>query len=231
MWHLLKAEYSYYRDNLYITVIAYILFVLGFIVCIVKDSQIIKYQHVIHATLIPAMIATLSMLHSKNTAKRDRILALLPVTQYHIALARVLYADIVYLGLVFFFWIIPLVAKLVDFNSMTVIVMIFFTGCFLIINALYFIGEDVKYCFTDKTFNFFRTKKILFVFFNAGISLFWFYTFIMPYDFFFGLYKPYLVPLNPVVFSAAGLFIFNVAGLGLSYLSIRTYIRRKSYLV
>ena len=50
MWQLLKAEFSYYRYNLYFSVIAYILFICGYIVCLVVDSGFIRYHHIIIAS-------------------------------------------------------------------------------------------------------------------------------------------------------------------------------------
>ena len=207
MWHLLKAEFSYYRYNLYFSVIAYILFVIGYFVCASQDFQIIKYQHVIHAALIPAFVATLSMLHSKNTAKRDRILALLPISPDRIAFARLLFGGIVWTCLVTLFWIIPSGVKLVDAGGMTVYVMIFLNGSFLIINALYFIGEDAKYCIKKKTiFYFVNTDTILMVFFNAIIIYLLVFAFSFPNNFGFGLFfKPYAVSLHSVIFSVAEL--------------------------
>ena len=232
MWQLLKAEFSYYRYNLYFSVIAYILFICGYIVCLVVDSGFIRYHHIIIATWIPAIIATLSMLHSKNTAKRDRILAVLPISPVRIAYARLLFAVIVWLCLVTLFWIIPSGLKLVDIGPMTVYYMLFLNGNFLIINALYFISEDAKYCMKKKTiFYCVKTDAFLMIFFNALIILLWLFTFSFPYDFVFGIFESYVTPMNSVVFSAEGLLTFNVIGFGLSYLSIRTFIRRKTYIV
>ncbi|MFC1508693.1 hypothetical protein ACFL60_03285 [Candidatus Omnitrophota bacterium] len=232
MWRLLKAEFSYYRYNLYFTVIAYILFVCGFIVCSLLGSGFIRYHHIIIATWIPAIIATLSMLHSKNTAKRDRIFAILPVSPVRIALARVLYAVVVWAGLVFFFWLIPLILKLVEIDHISLNVMIFLNGNFMIINALYFISEDARYCTKKKTiFHFININVILIAFFNTVIIFMWFYTFSMPYDYNFGLFMPYTESLNLFVFSVFGLLVCNMAGLVLSYLSVRTYRRRKSYII
>jgi len=231
MWKLLKAEFSYNKSILITAVIAYILFVIAFIVCSIISSRLIRYNHVMLATLIPAMVASILILSSKSMDKRDRILAVLPITPSSIAFMHISFAVIVWISLVCLFWILPSVLKFVDIDRTTVLVMIYLNGSFVVMNALLFICADVRNCITEKK-NFFNLHidEILTLIFSPVIIVLWIFVFGIPYEFIFGLFEPFRSYMYPLIISSSGVIIINVLGLGLSYLSIEMYVWRKSFL-
>ena len=183
------------------------------------------------ATLIPGLITSLSVLFMKTRLKRDRLLAVLPVSRHDVTYGNLLIPAAVWISLVVVFWLIPETAGFVDVDTTIFPVMFYLNGCFFIMNALYLISVDLKYVINNNKILFnFSIGELVTVISTSGMILLWLIVFGIPYGFVFGIFESFRLIIQPIVLSSSGVILINLLGIILSYLCVKIFINRKSFL-
>lgn len=149
MWQLLKADLMY---NKFILIFSYILAV-PFLVFSWEgdgDTSILEKAHFI---LISMFVLAILVIIIKNSIysqeKRTRLFAGLPIPAWQAGISRLFFLIIFWIGMLILFWVTKWFLQPGDTTGDSVIFwgMLYATGAIVIINGLYLMLGDLKYCF------------------------------------------------------------------------------------
>ena len=219
MVRLLKAEFSY---NIYPIA------VLFFLIILIQMPQKMQYSDIL-GFLAPmiAFIMVSGLVDRSDSEKRERRFILLPISHTKIAAARLLYIYLPLLLVIAIYFILNLIREPADseFPPRTVT----FTGMFLFIYLLIAIFRDLfigSMKITDRT--------IMQITITVFVTIFLWVTFIEmivhPRIEAPAWYIERLIEIFESAYSTGGTAVLYAMSLSLSYLSVFTFLRRRSYI-
>jgi len=234
MWKILKAEFSYNKYWLVLSYTVFVLFYPLFFVSSVFENGTwnLKPFHIPMMMVVASTLSTILMLKGKSMEKRDCFHIRLPVSSKDIGLSRVLYAVCVWISLVILFWI-PLVLIKPDLLDRIAYLNLFYMNAiFLMFNAAWLIYIDFFHNIMrkQKILGFYN-KELLNAVYQIMITIIWVFLFSMPAGYIFGIFEKQRGDLCEIFLDLPVIIILNLIGLGLTYLNVALFIRRRSFLV
>jgi len=214
MWKLIKAEIVLNKVSL---LIAYCLVISFFIMLIMSKAEI-NILGIILAIFISGAIAT-GITSPKYKDKRDRFHITLPLSIKKIGIARLAYPVLVYFSLAILFFITSFMLKAYSIKLNTLWEILSINGFALILITCTHIHHDLKFYFLNKNQR------------AAELAIYMLVMLVMAFEWFklilqrgqLGTFEEH------ILFSPIGAFGCNLIGIGLAYLSILVFTKRKSY--
>lgn len=229
MWKILKAELNYYyKLPLIITGCIIVWLFIAFSIWGKSHLEEDLLSFMIVAMSVTA-VSWFSMVVNKLTTKRERFFAGLPVSTGLIGISRLLIVIVFWLMIVLCFFLTLLILRPEIKAGDIFWKIISFNGVILFFNADYTLSRDLYYCITRKDkiqgIHIDLLPTVFLPLMNALVLLY----FAIPHAFHFSL--PLREQLVNAIFSPGGAILLNIVGLGLSYLSVVVFVRRRSFLV
>jgi len=227
MWRLVKADFQY---NWYIFIIpcalAGILFVfVGFI----KGWPDPDIDLVGTRSLLMTMAAVVFFYRILRTMleKRDRYHALLPISGTRTALSRLMFMICLWAGFALLYWLSTLTVKPYSVEII-ILEMLTASGFVLMANALPYIHRDLVLCL-QRSYQ--RTLVMIVYSTSMCVGMVLFLAFFVTKSSWkiFRILLPLKISMNPFTTSLLGASIFLVLGLGMTWLSVLVFKRRKTF--
>jgi hypothetical protein len=220
MWSLLKAELSYDK-HLLITLILFVALTFWGEASLVRSGISVDPS-------IPYTIAACLMFlvfSSRSTEKRTRYHHLLPVDIHKLGMVRLFFQSVYLISVLALFWFYQLYAVPSGFHHLPIWRFLFLSSLLIITNAAFSLSFDIWLGIQHKD----RFLKIIIFMFLwlSVLSVGVFHVESWIYDM---LNRPFPAFIRMIYYKPIGVIGLHVLGLGLSYLSVVIFVRRKSYL-
>jgi hypothetical protein len=147
MWQLLKADLMY---NKFILIISYLLAVPFLLVSWeLRGTVLEKARFILISMFVLAMLVIIIKNSIYSQEKRTRLFAELPVLAWRAGISRLFFLIVSWTGMLLLFWVTKWFLYPGDTADDPVIFwgMLYATGAIVIINGLYLMLGDLKYCF------------------------------------------------------------------------------------
>ncbi|MFC1508690.1 hypothetical protein ACFL60_03270 [Candidatus Omnitrophota bacterium] len=240
MWKLLKAEFSYNKYSLFFVC----LMIYGLVIVFSRSLPTITFLRfmdcceanhfkLMHILFTAQFIFVVALLIAGNVSKRDRRHTLLPLSFREIGLSRLLGMLIIWVVLLMLYSLNHLIFNESPFTQFAVWGVLSLNGFVLILISLFHTAYDVQFYYIRKNNIFNIHNDIFFKILIAVFAyLFWFFSNTL-YDmnsFIWEFVSTYTLLSRHVFFSLYGSVILNLAGIGMLYMNIVVFTRRRSYL-
>ena len=211
MWQILKAELDYTKES---WMFAYVITLLFFIAAVYLESWDI-FGYTANTTIV--YFITMAIVGSEADKElRTRYYALLPIIPQQLAIMDLLYVTLFQLGM-FLLWLCLLIFKTESATAGTLWGMLSQNGFILSIITIFIIHHHLGFYGMKKYKRINYGILLALILAAAGIA-------------YFGHGKAVAQFLWRHYMSASGALVSTLLWLGLSYLSVNIFVRRKSFL-